>query len=75
MEGEGGREGCVLQGQISRFGGHMAREKGKQKVSAVHNLHICALNGALGGHLQLWRRRSHMRLISDIGNIDYELSI
>ena len=47
---------------------------GSKKVPAVHNLHICALNGALGGHLQLWRRRSHMQLISDIGEIEHELS-
>ena len=29
----------------------------RQKVSAVHNLHICELNGALAGHLQLPRKR------------------
>ena len=48
---EGGREGRVLQGQISRCGGHMAEEgesgteEAKSVGSSVHNLHICALNG------------------------------
>ena len=42
---EEGREGRVLQGQISRCGGHMAEERAKSVGSSVHNLHICALNG------------------------------
>ena len=34
------REGCVLQGQISRFGGHMAKEReserwGRKEVKSV----------------------------------------
>ena len=37
---EGGREGCVLQGQVSRFSGHMARE-GEAKSVGGSQFIIC----------------------------------